>query len=252
MAHDAYRGSPSSYEPAASQDDIPESRAPQSPSYIPPYPSQYTSDQIPMPQPRMPSPHQYAPPSWNPNTQGHVNDAVASAVNKAENSGSIAPELISQITATVIQQLKAYGLDNLQGQQQQQHQTGPPPQASSRTESSPSGTASNSHTTPSSESHDFEPFQKRPTQPSRTSPRPSATTFIPERKESPSSHYNSDHGQKEYRPKAPERVSTSGEMTTLEKIWGKLFEDGKPTPRLGQFLRGIAVHLVGATILQKD
>jgi hypothetical protein len=34
------------------------------------------------------------------------------------------------------------------------------------------------------------------------------------------------------------------EMTTLEKIWGKLFVDGKPTKRLGQFLRGIAMHLV--------
>jgi hypothetical protein len=34
------------------------------------------------------------------------------------------------------------------------------------------------------------------------------------------------------------------EMTTLERIWGKLFEDGKPTKRLGQFLRGIAMHLV--------
>lgn len=35
------------------------------------------------------------------------------------------------------------------------------------------------------------------------------------------------------------------EMTTLERIWGKLFDDGKATKRLGQFLRGIAVHMVG-------
>lgn len=41
-----------------------------------------------------------------------------------------------------------------------------------------------------------------------------------------------------------ERTPTSDEMTTLEKIWGKMFEDGKPTPRLSQLLRGIAVHLV--------
>jgi hypothetical protein len=39
------------------------------------------------------------------------------------------------------------------------------------------------------------------------------------------------------------RVSTE-DMTTLEKIWGKMFDDGQPTPRLGQLLRGIAVHLV--------
>jgi hypothetical protein len=46
------------------------------------------------------------------------------------------------------------------------------------------------------------------------------------------------------RPKPPSRDATVVEMTTLEKIWGKLFEDGKPTKRLGQFLRGIAMHLV--------
>lgn len=48
----------------------------------------------------------------------------------------------------------------------------------------------------------------------------------------------------EARPKPPSRETTVTEMTTLEKIWGKLFEEGKPTKRLGQLLRGIAVHLV--------
>jgi hypothetical protein len=48
----------------------------------------------------------------------------------------------------------------------------------------------------------------------------------------------------EARPKPPPRETTVTEMTTLEKIWGKLFEEGKPTKRLGQLLRGIAVHLV--------
>lgn len=43
------------------------------------------------------------------------------------------------------------------------------------------------------------------------------------------------------------RVPTQEELTTLEKIWGKMFDDGKPTPRLGQLLRGIAVHLVWNT-----
>ena len=34
-------------------------------------------------------------------------------------------------------------------------------------------------------------------------------------------------------------------MTTIEKIWGSLFDKaGEPTPRLGQFLRGIAIHLI--------
>jgi hypothetical protein len=48
------------------------------------------------------------------------------------------------------------------------------------------------------------------------------------------------------RPGGLSRRPTSMEETTIEKVWGQLFErDGKPTHRMGQFLRGIAVHLVG-------
>ena len=47
------------------------------------------------------------------------------------------------------------------------------------------------------------------------------------------------------RPKGPKRISTSGDVTILERVWGQLFtEQGQATPRLGQFLRGIAVHLI--------
>lgn len=45
-------------------------------------------------------------------------------------------------------------------------------------------------------------------------------------------------------PLSRESTDADGEMTTLEKIWGKLFVDGKPTKRLSQFLRGIAMHLI--------
>lgn len=34
------------------------------------------------------------------------------------------------------------------------------------------------------------------------------------------------------------------EATTLEKIWQPLFDNGNPTMRLGQFLRGLAIHLI--------
>lgn len=46
------------------------------------------------------------------------------------------------------------------------------------------------------------------------------------------------------RPK-PARVPTAiHETTVLEKAWQPLFESGLPTARLGQFLRGIAIHLI--------
>lgn len=44
----------------------------------------------------------------------------------------------------------------------------------------------------------------------------------------------------------PQRKRTAEEETILEKIWGPLFDsDGSPTARLGQLLRGIALHIVG-------
>ncbi|KAF3480534.1 uncharacterized protein GIQ15_05881 [Arthroderma uncinatum] len=47
------------------------------------------------------------------------------------------------------------------------------------------------------------------------------------------------------RPKGPSRLSTATDITTLERIWGTLFDkDDTPTSRIGQLLRGIAVHLI--------
>lgn len=49
-------------------------------------------------------------------------------------------------------------------------------------------------------------------------------------------------GDEKSRPKPLTRQPT--DITTLEKIWGPLFEGPTPTPRLGQLLRGIALHLI--------
>lgn len=55
------------------------------------------------------------------------------------------------------------------------------------------------------------------------------------------------------RPRGPMRLSTSQEETTLEKIWGPLFDaEGRATTRLGQFLRGLAVHLVSGVDVDGD
>lgn len=46
------------------------------------------------------------------------------------------------------------------------------------------------------------------------------------------------------RPPPVSRTLTDEEETVVEKMWQPLFADGKPTARLGQFLRGLALHLV--------
>lgn len=62
---------------------------------------------------------------------------------------------------------------------------------------------------------------------------------------------NSSRNQSRPRPAAPPRHST-GDATTLEKIWQPLFSpDGLPTARLGQFLRGLALHIVSSCISQR-
>lgn len=231
-------------------------------STAPPYPpNYYEPDRVNMPQPQMPpNPPQvpnmeaYPEPPHQQST-GYLNDAVSSAINDANSSAYISPEVLSQITATVIQQLKASGLDNLQASgsgvppsrsQSQQppytaaeypprpHSTSPPT-ASQGSGSAPDALANSyenprSYTGPSGYASENRPYSK-----------PSSDTFA-RRHDSMSSQGS----QKVERPKPPSRDATVVEMTTLEKIWGKLFEDGKPTKRLGQFLRGIAMHLVGA------
>ncbi len=57
---------------------------------------------------------------------------------------------------------------------------------------------------------------------------------------------SSGTSEKRYtRPKGPSRLSTGKGITTLERVWGPLFdEEGRPTLKRGQFLRGLAVHIV--------
>jgi hypothetical protein len=59
-----------------------------------------------------------------------------------------------------------------------------------------------------------------------------------------SSRYGDRTDDVNRRPAAP-RVHTGDEETVVEKMWQPLFDArGEPTARLGQFLRGLALHLV--------
>lgn len=250
MAYDSYydppSGPPGPYEPPRSQDEYANERGYSSPtSYQTPYPSQHAAEQIQMPQPRMPSPsYQNAQPAPGNPPYGHIGNDIASAINSPVNNNNpsyLSPELISQVTATVIQQLKAYGLDGSQGQQQQQQQQ-PPPPPPPQTQSVPPAPFS---APPAADPTYYNPQPAyRDAQPAETRGR--ATMTVPsERRETQTkaSPEKRPSGGTESRNPVVGRASTEN-MTTLEKIWGKMFDDGQPTPRLGQLLRGIAVHLV--------
>ncbi|PLB55694.1 hypothetical protein P170DRAFT_375638 [Aspergillus steynii IBT 23096] len=286
MAYDGYQNSPSPYSQMGHPNQIdPNEYRPT--SYTPPYPSQYGSDRLNMPQPSAPPmssspsnpyPHPYQdpslwqqqqpqqqqppppPPSQPPHT-GRINDAVNSAFNnQADNSNYLPPEVLSQITATVIQQLKETGLNNLQSDQQSSYPPPRPPKAwspaasnSVPSEAPPSPSLGMHNPSPSRTPNPGHEATNFPPPPSAAYPgtprfhRPSPAPPL-ERRESPASQ-TSDHSHRvESRPKPPPREedATVTELTTLEKIWGKFFENGKPTERLGQFLRGIAIHLIEA------
>ncbi len=197
--------------------------------------------------------------------QQPINDAVTSAFSKANTTSHIPPDLINQITQNVIQQLKATSLD---AQMPPLHQTQSLPQThpsiphpptvgsfSNHSGSPPPISNRNDVYTPPSPHRSDEPVLGSPPSQSKYPPathESTQETFAPAPNErrpySPSSQAN-ESGQKDIRPKAPPRLSTGNEETTLEKIWGQLFDqDGKPTRRLSQFLRGIAVHLVSLDV----
>ncbi|KAL3474953.1 hypothetical protein BJX99DRAFT_247874 [Aspergillus californicus] len=224
-------------------------------SFETPYPYQPTSDQINMPQPQVP--HNSVPPqgyypeppreqtTWPPpppHHDGRINEAVNSAVG---NSGSpyIPPDLVAQITATVIQQLGAAGISSPANNQPPQ-QPPPPPQWGTpqpyQDPASPNTPLASHSTPPPPSASTYPPPPPQSEYPSAPHLQSRLSPTLQERRESPSQF--SEHIQRpDSRPK-PQRNDTF--PTTLEKIWGNLFEEGKPTPRLGQFLRGIATHLI--------
>ncbi|KIW58544.1 hypothetical protein PV05_03053 [Exophiala xenobiotica] len=188
-----------------------------------------------------------------------INDAVTSAFNNADatSAASIPPELLqqitSQITANVLQQLKGVNLPTpaqpppLSGSQVDaaSSTTGSPPlnRATVYTPPTPHRTSEDAGMGHPSPQFPPAPQSKEPS--FRGSPPP-----VENRAVSPfsqASHQSEDdtHQDRPVRPKGPKRVDTGGDATTLERVWGTLFdEQGQATVRLGQFLRGIAVHLI--------
>jgi hypothetical protein len=167
------------------------------------------------------------------------------------------PELIAHITEQVIKQLRTTSVDSGTPIQATHLPYQPPPPSQQPPQQSPtsqtgfSAPLRNVYTPPPLQKHSDYPDHGSPEQ---TSNIPRGSPPSPE--EPPASHF--DHGRSASlasvvseaatagtRPKGPMRLSTSNEETTLERIWGPLFdEDGHPTPRLSQFLRGLAVHIV--------
>lgn len=250
MAYDGYRSPPPAEQPAFFDYSDPRVQYPGA------YPHQYASD-IPRARPREQSSARaddFASDTSRPSHPQHpINEAVSSASHKAEPSNYVPPELVAQITENVIKQLKTTGLEGGTPIPQQQQQPAPPPPLTqsppNRSGSSPVMTNRNPPGPPSPRLKPEHPMYGSPPHSSASNPNPHSFrepqfAHDSERKSSLPSTQSSDPDHR--RPKGPVRLSTSLEETTLEKIWGQLFDEaGHPTVRLGQFLRGLAIHIVG-------
>lgn len=201
--------------------------------------------------------NRYGPP------QQSLGEAAPSAFRQSEPHTQVPPELIAQITANVINQLKTTGIDAVSSaapattRYQPSAPPPPPPPVQWAAPLSPSTDpaassptyARSDHTPPSPPGQaDIPRTGSPPSQAPILQPDPMYSReplggpFQPRSSSAPLS----EHSDSAYlRPKGPSRLSTGKEETTLEKIWGPLFdEDCNPTLRLGQLLRGLAVHIV--------
>ena len=169
-------------------------------------------------------------------------------------SNHLPPELINQITQSVIKQLQTGGLDAKIPLRPSQNSFLPPPhpqpqpipQSPSNAPGTPPTMPHRIYDPPSPHHPAVYPSHTSPQSESRCPGGEQKTTRSTRRRSSPPSSQGSETSERYFtRPKGSSRLSTDEGITTLERIWGPLFdEEGRPTLKLRQLLRGLAVHIV--------
>ena len=178
--------------------------------------------------------------------QQPLRNALNNAFDKSDTARGVDPDLIAQITAevkkSVLDEIKMSGMGGVAG--------GPVPAAPQPYAVQPPLSATslpprNVYTPPSPKHVDL----------SSSSPDPLARdplldgaddTPTPRFQRSPPPA-DMPRARVPSRPPPAARLPTEETYTPIEKMWQRLFDhQGQPTPRLGQFLRGLAVHLVSA------
>ncbi|KAF1991479.1 hypothetical protein K402DRAFT_400218 [Aulographum hederae CBS 113979] len=177
-----------------------------------------------------------------------VNDAFdkvnSNAFDTASASSQVSRDVIEQITAEVraqvMESLKTNGIPGIQPNNTGQSIGSRSPTAST-TNSYPSRPV---YTPPSPHRHDDSDSDGSQSPVSEPTSKPSGKEDLKDRygdRSDDMKKSNPNVARSASRPPAHD----DGEETTLEKIWQPLFDaDCKPTPRVNQFLRGLALHLI--------
>jgi len=197
------------------------------------------------------------------NADAPLHDTINTAVKNTDTTSQVPEYLVAQlteqITNSVINRLKAggmgVGVGTGAGTASDASGTTSPTNSYQQLPSKPgrSGSPAESTTgadprqyTPPSPSGRFEPASYRSVSPESAMSETSShgSTNMPNRKERRRS-YPSPPKDEPARPKPARAPATAiFEATVLEKAWQPLFVEGAPTPRLSQFLRGLALHLI--------
>ncbi|KAF2017269.1 hypothetical protein BU24DRAFT_147131 [Aaosphaeria arxii CBS 175.79] len=179
-----------------------------------------------------------------------LKNALNNAFDKSDSAQRVDPDLIAQITAevkkSVLDEIKLSGVGGVTGQPQSTTTLPHHYVPQSPTSTSSSFPPRNVYTPPSPKPHDFsshgttspDPLARDPMfDGAGDTPTPRGATTAPV--DIPSERTSRS------RPPPVQRMSTDADFTPIEKMWGRLFDpSGQPTPRLGQFLRGLALHLI--------
>lgn len=214
------------------------------------------------------------------NAANHASPAVTSAVNDAADGAELDPKLVAKITEQVLDTLKTQGItiggpapapaapglvSRPKSNSQSRSNAAPNPtplhhptplssrQALPRSPTSPASSQSQAHsqvpsryTPPSPDRHDVSSGSSSP-EPVRLERIKSTVTERGEsrtRRDSRSSTSGPEDQVGSRRRMRPVRVPSAVEETSIEKAWRPLFDNGVPTARLGQFLRGLAAHII--------
>jgi hypothetical protein len=179
--------------------------------------------------------------------QQPLRNALNNAFDKSDSARGVDPDLIAQITAevkkSVLDEIKLSGMGGVTGTGQP---AGPQPYAVQPPCPPTSLPPRNVYTPPSPKhgdvsSHGFaspDLFARDPLLDGADD-----TPTLGHQRTTPP--VNMSHNAARPRPAPAARVATEETYTPIEKRWQRLFDQqGQPTPRLGQFLRGLAVHIV--------
>lgn len=181
--------------------------------------------------------------------QQPLKSAIGNAFEQSNAARTVDPELIAQIAAEV----KKSVLDEIKQSViagTTQAQPGPPP-PQQHIPPSPDSTNAFFPTrnvyTPPSPFYPDAPSHSSAVQdvPIRESPFDGTTDDFPTPRYGSSAPV--DIPSQERAPERPPPVArmATDDFTPIEKMWQRLFDsDGQPLPRLGEFLRGLAMHLV--------